>query len=354
LKKALCVKVRKNLGEKTIKTLSILNLINRDLKVKKAGDFLFVPIIVKPDSRHLSALKEEIGEFKLCESSFSERKKRLDLSEIASRHLPSHLVSYFPRSFDIIGHIAIIEVPPKLRRYEDRVGRIILEAHKNVRTVLAKAGAIRGTYRLRRFRVIAGLEETETLHREHGCRFLLDPTKVYFSPRLSFEHNRVASLVREGETVIDMFAGIGPFSILIAKKVSDVKVYAIDINPFAVKYLNVNISLNSVEDKVTPILGDAREVVSRKLLRSADRVIMNLPERSDKYLDVACEALKPEGGIIHYYQFLKGRDSIREIEKKVVDIVRESGKRECIVKYSRFVKEVAPYTWQAVFDLKVA
>ena len=103
-----------------------------------------------------------------------------------------------------------------------------MEVHPNVRAVFAKSGWVSGTERIMPLRYVAGENRTQTIHKEHGCSFKVDLSKVFFSPRLSSEHQRIAKLVDEGERVVDMFAGVGPFSILIAKGLSDVRVEAID------------------------------------------------------------------------------------------------------------------------------
>jgi tRNA (guanine37-N1)-methyltransferase len=180
----------------------------------------------------------------------------------------------------------------------------------------------------------------------------VDLSKAYFSPRLSYEHNRVASLVKDGETVIDMFAGVGPFSILIAKT-HNVKVYAIDVNPHAVEFLKKNIRLNRVEDKVHPILGDAKQVVEEKLVAVADRVIMNLPEKAIEFVDVACKAIKPTGGIIHFYTFISASDSFENMKLKFIDSVEKCGRKVEEILFSRTVRATAPHEWQAVIDAKI-
>ena len=154
----------------------------------------------------------------------------------------------------------IIEIPPELKPYEKTIGEAILKTHRNIKTVLAKAGAINGIYRIREYIHIAGENKTQTLHREFGCQYHVDLAKAYFSPRLSHEHERVAELVQAGETVVDLFAGVGPFSVLIGKRNPKAKVYAVDLNPDAVELLKVNVRVNRVENHVFPILADAREI----------------------------------------------------------------------------------------------
>jgi tRNA (guanine37-N1)-methyltransferase len=222
-----------------------------------------------------------------------------------------------------------------------------------MRTVLAKAGAISGTYRLREFSVIAGEPKTETIHREHGCQYYVDLAKAYFSPRLSYEHKRVASLIEEGETVIDLFAGVGPFAIQVAKTHENVEVYAIDVNPDAVEFLKRNIRLNRVEGKVHPILGDAKQVVKERLFGVADRVIMNLPEKAIEFVGAACKALKPEGGMVHFYSFVSASDSLENVKLHFIEAVEQCGRKVEKIFFSRLVRATAPYKWQAVIDAKI-
>jgi len=222
-----------------------------------------------------------------------------------------------------------------------------------VGTVLAKSSAVEGVYRLREFEVIAGVEKTETVHREHCCVYHVDLAKAYFSPRLSHEHDRVASLVREGETIVDMFAGVGPFSILIAKKRENVRVYAIDVNPDAVDFLRRNVAVNRVEKKVVSILGDARQIVRESFMGVADRVIMNLPERAVEYLDVACEAIRSEGGIMHYYEFSSAPNPLETAKVRLIEAMKRTNREIKEVLLARLVRATAPFTWQVAVDAEI-
>ena len=177
--------------------------------------------------------------------------------------------------------------------------------------------------------------------------------KAYFSPRLSHEHNRVASVVKEDETVVDLFAGVGPFSILIAKIHENVKVYAIDVNPQAVEFLKKNVRLNRVEGKVHSILGDSKQIVKQRLSGVADRVIMNLPEKAIEFVDAACEAIKPTGGIVHFYNFVDSSNTLENVKLHFIGAVEKSGRKVGKILFSRFVRATAPYEWQAVLDAKI-
>ncbi len=233
-KRAVSLKVPKLQGEKTIVLTDRLKLIDKKLEIQKDEVFLYIPLLKLPSKNALETLRKDVIDFEILNQRFTQRKEEPKLHEQLKSQLPPHLLASLPHALDFIGEIAIIEIPSELEPYKKIVGQAIIKAHKNVRTVLAKAGAVSGTYRLREFNVIAGEHSTETIHKESGCKFKVDVAKAYFSPRLSNEHKRIASMVQEGEAVIDSFSGVGPFAILIAKTHKKVQVYAVDANPAAV------------------------------------------------------------------------------------------------------------------------
>jgi len=284
---------------------------------------------------------------------FESAKQPARLNDLLSGKLPSHVLANLPHAIDFIGDIAVIEIPLELEPYKQDIGEAILKAHKRVKTVLSKWGAVSGVYRLRNFEVISGEPQTLTVHGEYGCVFHVDLAKVYFSPRLSYEHARIASLAQEGETVVDMFAGVGPFSILIAKNHTDTHVYAIDVNPEAYIFLKKNVAVNRVVDKVTPISGDTRQVINERLAGVADRVIMNLPEKAIEYVDVACKALKPEGGTIHYYEFVNQPEPMEAAKSRLAEAIKHAKRELHKILHARIVRGVAPFTYQVVVDAKI-
>ena len=353
-KESLCVKVPKIHGEKAIILANKLEIVKKELEIQRNKNFLYIPLIRQPSKSELETLKEQVPDCEILTYTFPERKKRVKtFVELIVDKLSPHLLASLPRAIDLVGDIDIIEIPPELDAYKRIIGEAILETHKNVRTVLAKAGAISGTYRLREFSVIAGEPKTETIHREHGCQYYVDLAKAYFSPRLSYEHKRVASLIEEGETVIDLFAGVGPFAIQIAKTHENVEVYAIDVNPDAVEFLKRNIRLNRVEGKVHPILGDAKQVVEERLSGVADRVIMNLPEKAIEFVEAACTTIKSTGGIVHFYSFVGASDSLENVKLRFIEAVEQCGRKVEKIFFSRLVRATAPYKWQAVIDAKI-
>lgn len=349
-----CVKVPKIQGEKAIILINKLKIVDRDLEIQRDEDFIYIPLGRQLSEDDLEAFKGQIPNCEVSTYIFPEKKKRVGtFIELLKDKLPSHSLASLPHAMDFVGDIAIIEISPELNAYKNVIGEAVLKSHKNVRTVLAKAGAVSGTYRLREFNVIAGEPKTETIHKEYICQYYVDLSRVYFSPRLSHEHNRVASLVKDDETVVDLFAGVGPFSILIAKTHENVEIYAIDVNPQAVELLTKNIRLNRVENKVHPIMGDARKIVRQRLSGVADRVIMNLPEKAIEFLDAACEAIKSTGGIVHFYSFVDASNTIAEVRLRFIDAVEKSGRNVEKILFSRFVRATAPYEWQAVLDAKI-
>ncbi len=354
MSEAPCLRVPKILGEKAISLARRLGLFNKNLKVCKAGDYLFIPLVAEPQPSHVEEFKRNLLEFEVMVHRFPERiDRRLKLVDRLGDELPPHLLASLPHAMDFVGDIAIVEVPPELESYKELIGSAIMTVHKNVKTVLGKAGAVEGVYRLRAFEVLAGRDKTETVHREFGCVYHVDLAKAYFSPRLSHEHDRVASQVQEDETVVDMFAGVGPFSILTAKRCKNVKIFAIDANPDAVQLLKRNIYANNVEETVTPILGDVRQVVKEGLVGVADRVIMNLPEAALDYVDVACEALKPSGGIMHYYEFASAPNPLDAAKVRLIEGIDKTDRNVDEILLARRVRATAPYAWQVVVDAKI-
>ena len=349
-----CLRVPKALGEKAIRLVRGLNLFNRELTVQQVEDFLCIPLIREPLPQEVKEFKRSFPEFEISTHRFSERTKRpLKLVDVLEETLPHHLLASVPHAIDFVGDITVIEIPPELEDHKKTIGEAILKTHKRVDTVLAKSGAVEGIYRLREFEVIAGVKKTATIHKEHGCVYHVDLAKAYFSPRLSHEHNRVASQMKEGETVVDMFAGVGPFSILIAKKHEKVKVYAIDVNPDAVEFLKRNIAVNRVEKKVMPLLGDVRQVVRKQLIGVADRVIMNLPEKAIEYVDVACEAIKLEGGIMHYYEFTNAPAPLETARVRLTEAISQTNRKIKKILLAKVVRATAPFTWQVVVDTEI-
>lgn len=348
-----CLVVSKKRGQNAKLLLSELNLLDDKMRVSSNSEKIFWPLVREVSEEERILLKGKLGDFELLYAEVEPRngRSRNIFEELEGKLSPSQLAS-LPHSYDMVGDIAVLEIPLELSDQKFLVGEAILRVHKNIKVVLAKAGKVDGVNRIRSFTHLAGENRTTTLHRENDSVFRVDLASAYFSPRLVTEHARVASQVSPGEIVIDLFAGVGPFSIQIAKRV-DVQVYAIDINRTAIELLKQNIRLNKVDGKVFPILGDARKIVDEKLHSQADRVIMNLPGEAEKFIDVACLAVKPEGGIIHYYQFSPSPNFTDETVNTLVKGVEANSRKVTKILAHRRVRPSAPREWQVVVDAQI-
>lgn len=206
---------------------------------------------------------------------------------------------------DIVGDVAIVRLGGFSSKERKKVAQALLEQMKSVKVVMEQEGGIEGEFRLRKLKHLAGERRTLTVHRENGCSFKVDVAKCYFSPRLSTERLRVANQVKPSERVLNMFAGVGPYSIPIAKLVG-AKVTSCEVNAYAARLHRVNDRMNKVEELVSVIEGDAADLPSSTKVRF-DRVLMPLPSEADRFLPVAVKMSK-KGAIVHYYRHLLGQN----------------------------------------------
>lgn len=350
---AVCLKVPKKQGEKAIALASKLGLLDKTLGINRDSGFLYLPLLREPAEAEHAKLNSQIS-FTVESGCFEEKKRPSEtLTEALKDKLPPSLLSEVPQAFDIVGDIVIIDIPPPLKPYEHIIGETILQTHRNIKVVLGKAGDISGVYRIRDYTFLAGERRTRTIHKEFGCTYHVDVGKAYFSPRLSHEHMRVASQVEPSETVVDLFAGVGSFAVLIGKQCPQAKVYAVDLNPDAVELLKLNVQVNRVADRVFPVCVDAREVAKDKLKGVASRVIMNLPETAIDFVDAACSALKPGGGVVHFYGFVRKPDTIEALEQRFAELVELDGRKVESYLCTRSIRETAPFESQVVLDAKI-
>lgn len=280
-----------------------------------------------------------------------ERRLRKILDDVLPREELAHIYN----SYDIVGDIAIVRLNENSRKYGKVIAEAVMKVHGNVKTVLGQVTPVYGEFRLRKIEHLAGENKTTAIHRESGCLFSVDLGKCYFSPRLFYERLRVAKQVKNGETVVNMFAGVGCFSIIIAKHSNVEKIYSIDLNPVAVKYMQENIRLNRVYGKVVPMEGDAKEIIQKRLCRIADRVLMPLPEKALNYMPYALLTLKTGGGWIHYYDFeyaFKGENAVEEAKMKVADKL-EGLNANFEISFGRVIRTIGPSRHQIVLDILV-
>jgi tRNA (guanine37-N1)-methyltransferase len=275
------------------------------------------------------------------------------LKKILSESLTPDEISLVYSAFDVIGSIVIVKIPDALNLKKQTIGNIILQNVKPAKSVFAQTSAVQGDYRIRSLEFIAGEYNTITEYREHGCRFRVDVQNTYFSPRLSTERLRIANLISENEIIANMFAGVGTFSIIIAKMNKTCKVYSIDSNPFAHEISVINTKLNRVEDKVIPIYGDAKDIIHNKIQGQCNRVLMPLPERSSEFVDSAVLALKGGRGMVHFFAHIRANTKNLALENAEVDIETAFNKYKHQALHTRVVREVGPRLYQTVSDVYI-
>lgn len=254
-------------------------------------------------------------------------------------------------AFDQIGQIIIVRIPDSLLPKKKLIGETLLNEVKIVKSVFYQASPVEGDFRTRNLEILAGEDNTETEYKEFGCRFTVDVANAFFSPRLSTERERIANLIQDGETMVNMFAGVGMFSIMAAKR-KKCTVYSLDINPIASKLCEKNIELNKLAGNVISINGDTSKIIDEQLENEADRTLMLLPERSDEFLDSAIKTTK-DGGIIHYYSHMhadKKSDAGKLSEEHYLEVTPV--KSEILT--SKIVRPVGPRYYQTVVDVKIS
>jgi len=279
---ALCVAVLKKDAEK----------VRRKLLAAGAFDHSHIPtrdskLVYFPVSKRVKGLRHV--QYKLKSKTL----KPQSLRGALEGKLTEKQLSSLTRAFDVIGDIAIIEIMPELAKKSAAIGKALLLVHSNLRSVYAKAGKMKGEYRVRKLKHIAGAKRTITIHKESGCEFKLDIAKAYFSPRLMNERKRIASLVKPREKILAFFAGVGPFPIVMAKRQPAVQIKAIELNPSAAKYLAENVRQNLMGGIIEPIKGDVHKIVRKRFRGWADRIPMTYPKGAYKFLDDAFYAAKP-------------------------------------------------------------
>jgi tRNA (guanine37-N1)-methyltransferase len=253
-------------------------------------------------------------------------------------------------AFDQIGNIIIVRIPESLTSKKKIIGEALLDQVKIAKSVFFQTSAVEGDFRTRDLEILAGEDNTETEYKEFGCKFTVDVKNAFFSPRLSTERERIANLIQNGEIVTNMFAGIGMFSIMAAKK-KKCTVYSLDINPVAAKLCETNIGLNKLAGEVISINGDATEIINNQLINKSDRTLMLLPERSDEFLESAINTTK-NGGIIHYYSHIHA-DKKSEAGKLSEEHYLQITPVQSEILFSKIVRAVGPRYYQTVVDVKI-
>ncbi len=221
------------------------------------------------------------------------------IRELLKGKIPDKILNDVPNGYEKIGKALIIFSNKDFGKYNKIIGNAILNNIPNVESVFLKIGKTEGVERVYKVKLIGGKNKNIFLYKENGAQLLVNIRKVFFSPTLQNVRKIVVEETKPDDIVLDMFAGVGPFSIEIAKVAK--KVYAIEINKYAFNLLEKNIKLNKVKN-VVPLLGDAAKII-KKLDEKFDKIIMNLPTKAEDYLPLALKHLRSRG-IIYLFKFL--------------------------------------------------
>lgn len=322
---ASCVRVPTEEGEATRRRLADTDLIVESLDIVVEDGALYIPV-TDPD-----AVPEE---YEVVERDVPERETPTS---------PADVLGFEP-SYERLGDVVILDEDDPARAA--RIADAIVESNVRAETVVNRASKVKGETRVRDWDVLVG-DNTETVHREYGCEFALDIAEVYFSPRLATERHRVVQQVDAGEHAFDMFAGVGPYAIPMAKAGADV--VAADINEAAIDYLRENAERNDVAERITAHCGDVRELVA-DYEGWADRLVMNLPHTANEFLDTAV-ALAGEECVLHYYdiqhednRYAPGEAAIRAAAEPDYNVTVET---------RHTVRSYAPHEYNVCLDVRL-
>jgi tRNA (guanine37-N1)-methyltransferase len=332
--RAWSVVVPRDRAEEVRRLLLDQGLLLKPLRIQSDGDTVRLPT----QRRVELGFPTEQAEF---EEGFLPVRSYKDVVQV-----PAALRASLPSSFDVVGDIAVIKIPETLRPHREAIGRAIVEWNPKIRAVLEDRG-VQGEHRIRKIERIAGERRTTTIHVEHGLRYHVDLSQAYFSPRLASERKRIADLVRQGETVADPFAGVGPYSILIAKRRRPRDVYDSDANPIAVKLLRENVAANRV-DHITVREGEVRSIL--RGLPPLDRVILDLPHSAMEYLPASLRSLG-DRGTVHLYAIHEKADE-QDRREAIGSAVRAAGFRVTHLSV-RHVRAYSPTKYHTAFDITV-
>lgn len=332
--RALCVPLKQ--AEPLRRSLKDQHLLREEYKIFKEGNFIFFP---------LKKTLIDLPNYPIVSKSFEVRTRTPSCYKDLLR-LPKKLQKDLPTSYDVVGSIILIKLPQSLFQYRKQIGNALLATHKNIRTVCL-IDPVSGELRIRHVAIIAGVNRTLTTHTEYGLTFAVDVDTTYFSSRLATERRRIASQVRPGETVVDLFTGVAPFSIMISKYAHPKVIYAIDKNPEAILLAKQNVKQNHLLQIIEVIQGDAKD--AEKLIPTkADRIIMNLPFSAHQFFAAALSIAAPVCKV-HYYDIIR-QEAMEERISSLKTIAKTKGFLLADVQIHR-MKSYAPREFYIGLDI---
>lgn len=342
------IRVNESNAEKTKRKLLHSALFDAQRRVKHSPSYVYFPILSISRNR-IKKLLEGSGAELVEEKEGAARQEKRSYSEMLKSVTSKKEYESMPRSYDILGNIAVIAKREKLMGKEKELARVIMRIHPNVKTVVAKGGGISGKFRTREFKHVLGKRNFIATYRENGCAFTFDVRKTFFSNRLAFERSRIMGLVKGGERIAVLFAGVGPFAIEIAKRNPKTEIIAVELNPYSYKAMKENIKINKVKN-VTAVKADVKKPPAR-LRNFADRIIVPMPTASTEFLDSIARIAR-KTAVVHLYSFVKLENMAGETMGKVIEHARKKGYKTKLL----FTRKVTPYSHgdvEIVVDYKI-
>ncbi len=344
------VRVRRTDVDRALGRLLDADLVERGLKVARRGDHALIPLRGEPPEGLLEGIDHDMGEV-ASEELMPREKLRTPLERVTRAALDAgwteDQVRMLPDRWERLGRLVLLRVPPGLEDREEEMASLYARA-LGVEAVLAEEGPVTGIERRPSVRLLWG-EGTVTVHREHGVEYEFDAARQMFSKGNVHERLRMGQVVEEGDVVVDMFAGIGYFTLPMAVLGSPAVVHAAEIDPGAHGYLEGNVVRNGVEMTVEPVLGDCRGVVPRGV---ADRVVMGYVGGTEGFLDVAIGALGPSGGVVHLHEKY-GIEEVPDHPMRAIEAAASAAGRTARLVSWREVKSYAPAVVHAVVDVDI-
>jgi tRNA wybutosine-synthesizing protein 2 len=329
------VKIKKKYAEKVRKKLEKADKLDGTRKIERIEDSLIIPIKNYIYDKHLKVI-EYNGSYRFPNlSPFEKIKSKLNI--------PQNLEEYLPMKWERYGSVLVLRYPQVLDSLKNEI-LPIYAAELKVKTILNEKGKIQEAIRVPDMEIIYG-KDPETIHIENGIKYKFDASKIMFSSGNVNERIRMSKIKVDSETIIDMFAGIGYFSLPLAKYQKPKKIFACEINPLAFKYLNENINLNNVAS-IEPYLGDNRAFDKAK----ANRILMGFID-TEKFISKALSLLEDQKGIIHFHNTW----TTEELKNKEMILNKYANKYgyEFKTLYFSVIKSYAPHIWHIVADLKI-
>lgn len=345
---AAAVEVAASNAERALRALQQAGLLDPARKVSQQGDRVRIPVTDECAAGEIAAPLG--GDIIRDAAPVPREPTRTPHEQVIARlsgALPAALLAQVPAKWDFRGDVLLLELPDALLPHGERVARAFADV-LDVKTVLQDDAGVAGELREMRARFLLGDDPVATMV-ENGVTFRFDASRVMFSSGNVGERKRAAELDAAGETVVDMFAGVGYFTLPLAVHARPARIHALEKNPVSFRYLQENAKLNGVDDIILPWHGDNREFPHEGI---ADRVLMGYFPGTAAFLPKALRLLKPSGGVLHYHDTANAR-SWRDDMRRALEAAADAAGFAVAIERARVVKSYRPGEAHAVIEARL-